>query len=228
MKDLRELLVGLAFGALIGLAVAGVGGGLVLEVVDRMEPEGSGALVLLALPLALFVAIGVHEGGHLLGGRLAGFRAYFLLVGPLRLERTVQGWRVGVNGRLSTWGGLAAAAPSDGRRLRHRMALYVAGGPGASLLLGVLCLLGALLLHATDVGGLAQSEGTVSLAVGLAFLALAILGAGSVLLGVVTLIPGRSGGMYTDGGRLLRLVRGGRELETEGSPSAPNTRPSHR
>lgn len=215
MKGARELLVGLAFGALVGLAVAGVGGGRALAVLDRVEPDGSGALLLLSLPLALFLAIGAHEGGHLLGGRFAGFRAYFLLVGPLRLERTGGGWRAGVNGRLSTWGGLAAAAPSHGRRLRHRMALYVAGGPGASLLLGVLCLIAALALHSSDVGGLARSEGSVSLSVALSFLFLAVLGVASLLLGFVTLIPGRSGGMYTDGGRLLRLIRGGPELEGE-------------
>src|SRR3712207_6939264 len=47
------------------------------------------ATILVLLPLV----IAVHEAGHLLGGRLAGFRALLFVVGPFRIERSGEGFR---------------------------------------------------------------------------------------------------------------------------------------
>lgn len=204
---LLKLLLHFAVGALVGmgvgyLLVATGWASEVLELVGRVElGPGGFALFLAGIPVLLFFLVLIHELGHLTGGRLADFRAYLLLVGPLRVERIRGRWTMGLNPRIATWGGLAASAPDDARSLRGRMALYAASGPGANLLTGGLAL--ALLVAA------AGTLPPVLHAWVMAFLL------GSFLLGILTLIPGQAAGMYTDGGRLLRLLRTGPELEGE-------------
>jgi hypothetical protein len=216
VKSAREILVGLLFGAAVGFGVASFGSGPFTEVVDAVEPRWAAPLFLvLGLPILLFLAVAAHEVGHLAAGRWAGFRAYLLLVGPVRLERVQDRWRLRFNPHLATWGGLAASAPVDEVGLRARMIRYVAGGPGMSLLLGVAALAGAGILYASGLGGLGLDGVTPASGAALGFISLAVLGGASLVLAVVTLFPGRAGGLYTDGARLLRLVRGGDELPGE-------------
>lgn len=206
MKVLR-LLLHFVVGALVGIVVGYLLSvtGWASEVMERIGGVELGpeqfALFLAGTPVLLFILVMAHELGHLLGGHLAGFRAYLLLVGPLRVERVREQWTVGLNPRVATWGGLAASAPDDARDLRGRMALYAVAGPAANLLTGGLVL--AVLLAV---------EGPLPPVLH-AWLVAFLLG--SLLLGVLTLIPGQAAGMYTDGGRLLRLMRTGPELEGE-------------
>ncbi len=205
MKPLK-LLLHFFIGALVGVGLGYLLGatGWATEVLDRVGRvelgPGRFAVFLAGVPVLVFLLVLLHELGHLAGGRLAGFRAYLLLVGPLRVERIRERWTVGLNARLATWGGLAASAPDDAHNLRGRMALYAVAGPGTNLLTGA-----AVLVVLVAVAP--ESLPPVLHAWMIAFTL------GSFILGVLTLIPGQAGGMYTDGGRLLRLLRTGPELE---------------
>lgn len=152
---------------------------------------------------ALILAPAVHEAGHLIGGRLAGFRAALFVLGPLRVERTAGGIRAGLNRSLALYGGTAASVPEDTHDLRRRTLLMIAGGPATSILSGVL----ALALR--EPLGLAAIPAAAGHAHVIASTATAVFGVMSLLLGVVTLIPSRAGGPHTDGRRILQLLRSG-------------------
>ncbi len=212
MKSTLNFLLRFLAGAVVGAAVAIVGMGEFLELLEVLDVGPSRLLAyLLGLPVVLFLVLLVHELGHLTGGRLAGFRAYLLAVGPLAARRTDAGWRLGLSRNPAAWAGLAASAPQKTRGLRRRMGLYFAAGPATSVLagagaFGLALLLGALL-------GVREVGASGPLAVSLLWLG--TFGVLSVGLGFLTLIPGRTEGLYTDGGRLLRLARAGPEMEGE-------------
>ncbi|MEZ4592011.1 MAG: hypothetical protein R3D55_12850 [Chloroflexota bacterium] len=152
-------------------------------------------LLFTAVLLAAFFAIVLHELGHLLGGKLGGFRFALLVVGPLRLTRNDHGWHLGWNGSLSMAGGLAGSLPTPTSNLRRGLLLMIAGGPLTSLLLGGAALTVTLAM-----------EPVVKTAVVLHLLLLAF-GATSLFIGLVTLLPLTTGGFKSDGKRLLELLR---------------------
>lgn len=158
---------------------------------------------------ALILALAVHEAGHLLGGRLAGFRAVVFVLGPLLVERTAGGVRAGLNRSLALYGGTAASVPEDTHDLRRRTLLMIAGGPATSILSGVL----ALALRGPL--GLAAIPAAAGHAHVIASTATAVFGVASLLLSAVTLIPSRTGGPHTDGRRILQLLRGGPAADQE-------------
>jgi hypothetical protein len=155
-------------------------------------------LIYLALAPLIFVAVVLHELGHVIGGLLAGFRFICLAAGPLRVIATAQGIRLGWNRNLDLAGGMATTLPTDGRNLRLRLVAAVGGGPLSSLLFGLagggLALW--LLPEAPDMGAVAAMAGLAGLAIFLA-----------------TISPQQSGGAQSDGGQLLALLRGGSQME---------------
>jgi hypothetical protein len=156
------------------------------------------------------LVIAVHEAGHVLGGMLVAFRPLLFIAGPLRIERDSAGHaRIGLNRSFSLGGGLAACTPIGLGDLRRRAIVMVAGGPIASLMFGTQCL---VIYMATSSFLTRPDSPFVAL---LAVLGLLFLGIGSLLIGTATLLPMRSGGFYSDGARLLRLVRGGDDTERE-------------
>lgn len=183
------VIVFLAAGALFGYLIGGA--------LRGDAPRGQGLqlgevlTLIVALPCVLFLVLLAHELGHVLGGALVGFRFWLLIVGPLKVSRLGGRLRPGLNRSLGLYGGLAATAPEDDRDLPRRMAVMVAGGPAASLLLAALGLGLAALLRGWPAG----------LALG--------LGGASLMIALATLLPLRSGGFYSDGARLLMLLRGG-------------------
>jgi hypothetical protein len=129
---------------------------------------------------------------------MSGFSMVLFTAGPLKLIREGKGLRVLWNDRLSLWGGLVAMAPLDGRRrdtatMRRAMVRIVAGGPGFSLLGGVLGLAAFAMLTGEFP--------TVGFCGGFA-------GVFSLVIAVVTLIPASMGGYKSDGLRLLTFLRG--------------------
>lgn len=82
-------------------------------------------------------ALAVHEAGHLVAGRIMGFRFGFFAIGPVWLAREGASIRLRWNRLPAAWGGMALAYPTDTRALAARMAFYAAGGPLASLALSV-------------------------------------------------------------------------------------------
>ncbi len=195
----KKLLVGLIFagaGLALGYLAARIG-------FDSGRATGTGekkgvaaALGFFGLALlATWIALAIHEAGHALGGVAQGFRFLFLAVGPLWVERREGRLAVRLNTTSATWGGVAACVPVDGADLPRRFAVMVAGGPLASL---GLALLAGLAWAATPAGAAHFTAGVTALASAGFFLA--------------TAQPfGAGGGFASDGGRLLRILRGGAE-----------------
>ncbi len=156
-----------------------------------MKGWGAGQWTVLGLGsvLALWLVLAVHELGHLLGARLAGWQPALWCVGPVRLDFSTGRTRLRWNRVLATWPGLAAAVPPAGRGTPGAWALVVAGGPAASLLLAAAA--GWVALDMSGWSGLAWG--------GLA----AISGA----IGLATLVPSQLGGFQSDGAQLLSVWR---------------------
>ncbi len=194
-RPVKSLLLGLAFGLGGGVLGWGAGhfatrGGWLASRLDTLS-----AFDLLALPLLAFLALLVHELGHLAGGMSRGMRFMLLIVGPLRLRRTVSGIKLDWFLRAETLGGLAAALPDMTRPMRGQLLPLIAGGPVASLLLTALALSAA-----------AVTDGRLSSY-------LTLLGLLSIPIFVVTALPMRAGGFLSDGRQFLEQVRGGRAVE---------------
>lgn len=175
------------------------------------------ALAAAVVVVGVVGALLVHEVGHLLGGRLVGFRALLLIVGPVRLERNATGWRWRLNRSLALAGGLAASVPTlavEPSSLRVRTAVMVAGGPVASLVVGVLAVVIWRTLGSWSPGPAPALPGQ------LVSIGLLTLGACSAAIGLVTLIPGQTAGFQTDGARLLHLYRGGPNADRDAAVQA--------
>ena len=197
-------MLGLRFG---GSLRAGGAGSLQLDLSQR-------ALVIAFCVLALLLVLLAHEVGHLFGGRLVGFRAFLLIVGPLRLERSESGWTMHLNTSLALSGGLAGSAAIDARDLKRRTAVMVAGGPVASVTLA----LGAwLALRAFD---LVPFDANASFASFVTFFTLQMIAGASAVIALATLIPMTTSGFLSDGARLLRLWRGGPVAERDSAIQA--------
>lgn len=154
-----------------------------------------GAFDLLLLPLTFFVVILIHELGHLAGGMARGMRFLLLIVGPLRLRRTVSGLKLDWFFSGQTMGGLAAAMPDPRRPIRGQLLPLIVGGPAASLLLAL-----------SAFGLSAMSDGRLSAH-------LLILALMSALIFVATALPMRAGGFLSDGRQCIEVLRGGPAVE---------------
>lgn len=185
------MLVGAAFGA-SGIMVGGAvkGNDWIAKHLDVLTLYD-----LLLLPLTFFMVILVHELGHLAGGLSRGMRFMLLIVGPLRLRRTVSGLKLDWFLRGETFGGLAAALPDQQRPIRAQLLPLIVGGPIASLLLAALAL-----WLATYTDGRWSAH-------------LLILGAMSALIFLATALPMRAGGFLSDGRQCIELLRGGAAVE---------------
>jgi hypothetical protein len=107
------MLLGLAIGAGLGLAIG-----------------ESGVLV---IP-AIYIAILVHELGHVVAGKAAGFELRGFAVGGIVLNKQARGWSLRF--ALSRiFGGFANMLPPSTESLTGRYVQLVAGGPAASILL---------------------------------------------------------------------------------------------
>jgi hypothetical protein len=197
-SPLRGILVSLGFGGLCGaLAVMGyefgkqqAGPGSMFGAFDALSWAD-----LLLLPLHFFLVILLHELGHLAGGMARGMRFILLIVGPFRLRRTVSGLKFDWFARADTFGGLAAALPVGGHGTPRDFLALVLGGPLTSLTLAAIALITAYFSDGRLAGHLA------------------VFGAMSAMIFVVTAIPMRAGGFLSDGMQALELWRGGTAVE---------------
>ena len=147
-------------------------------------------LVIGSFPLAAWLAILVHEFGHLLGGRLGGMRPGFLLAGPFRISFDGKLPRISFNNMISTWGGLALSIPPTGIASRGMLSLMIAGGPLSSLLSAVL------------------GWGAAANMVDIGRILIGLFAMISTMIAVATMIPLRAGGFDSDGAQLLQILRG--------------------
>lgn len=144
------------------------------------------------LVVGWFLAVALHELGHVIFGLLGRFTFMFFTIGPLQIERTRTGIRHTENKNWMFFGGMASMLPPeniDRSVLRKRWDLFVAGGPIMSLF----C--------------------TVSFTVCYFFINIQVLALFAVINAVIffsTIIPTNKG-MQTDGYALLTLIKNNEE-----------------
>jgi hypothetical protein len=198
------------------------------QLVQRDETAflGDLCLYLLMTEALLFLNILIHECGHALAGGLVGYWFYQCKVGPLLFTRARYGFRLTLmRGDLGR--GYVIAFPVDGRRALQSRAIFIAGGPLASLaLFGVTLWLGALVWPAACAGqasAMCYFQGLFAWAIIHAphpvnwlvcLLAWNLLIAAIALVG--SLYPHKTRrGLESDGLKLLRLARGGPQRERD-------------
>lgn len=139
-------------------------------------------MALSAVPIA-FAVVAIHELGHAVVGRWAGFGFNSITVGPFKLDR---GWRVSLYRGPGGWSrGWVGVLPAKRDHLRRRALAMVLAGPAANFLTGLAVLL------------LAGAEGFGPVA----FIAASFVG------GVGDLVPYRTRTMASDGWRIMTLLR---------------------
>jgi Zn-dependent protease len=202
MTKQKPLVMAAAAGAAIGAAGIFVGRMLAREQSLRWlipaKDEFTGPLLLGCLG-AVFLALVIHELGHLVAGLAQGFQFALFVVGPLGVRREESGAiRMFLNRDVGMMGGLAATCPLEfSSATAGQMAWMIAAGPITSLVTGV----GALLLLTLVPQPWRILLGSYGIASCGAFL--------------VTVLPGKSGLLYTDRKRLQRLMSRGRERDIE-------------
>lgn len=171
------------------------------------------SVIMLLAFAGIFLAIAFHEWGHVLGGKMAGFRFYLFIVGPIRISKPASRLEFSLNKDLSLYGGIAACIPQEqSRDIRGGMMRMVLGGPVASVILGVVMLGTAFFLRAP----LQTLEPWGSW---LIFL-YAVTGAISFMLALVTGIPMSGNGFFSDGARVRMLLRNDAVAERYAASSA--------
>lgn len=158
------------------------------------------ALIVLLIP-SFFLVVALHEGGHALAGRWVDFEFRMFVVGPFFWQREGSRWRFKWNRNVNVSGGMVISIPRDQHNLARRFAVYGAGGPLASLL-------GACFFYIAHVFAKTVLSGPswFSILIVNELLMLAFL---SLVIFFVTAVPMHVQGFSTDGGRIVRLLRGG-------------------
>lgn len=191
------IIIALAIGAGIGWQF----GGLIRAGAALQPGLGGWLALLLMLFFALATTLAVHQGGHLLGALLAGFRFSFFVLGPLKIMRDERGLLFTLNRNPALYTGAAGAVPSDARELRFRTLEMVIGGPLASFLLGLL----ALGIYNSAGYRIGTPPTNMGAALGSTYFLLTM--AFSFGLGILTLLPVRSAEFFADGARLRILFK---------------------
>lgn len=195
-------------------------GGAVTFVAIRSLQNVAGldlVLVVLAFAGIAWLQIVWHEAGHAIGGLLSGHRALAFGVGPLRLERQGERWRLRWAGSIRGIGGFALLFPREGEGTRGERAAYLLGGPLANLLAAAVAWPFALVEPGASAG---WSE----------VLARIVVGTG-LFIGLSNLVPFLAGGWASDGRQLWKLWQGADEaramamLSRLGSLSMAGVRP---
>jgi hypothetical protein len=180
----------LAFGATILFSfwhppLVSVAGRHMRVEVDQFLAGGSLLPFLVLLPLAVlatvYSAILIHELGHIVGGILVGFRFSSLRVSRIQIDRP---FKVSLyRGKNAGAGGWARMFPTKTDHLAWRALVMIAAGPAANLLT-----VSVLLLF--PAGGPL----------------LAWFFTSSLIIGLINLLPFRSGAYHTDGSRIVMLL----------------------
>ena len=142
------------------------------------------------------IAAIVHELGHIIVGVISGFKFYLFSVGPFGFKSMKKGKiTFYIQKNITLWGGMSATLPQNNDSMNFKKFKRVMiGGPIVSVLFGLIW---------TSVG----------VTNNIVFVLL--MGAISLGMGIVCLLPVRNGAFYTDGGSWLRMHKQGREKEVE-------------
>jgi hypothetical protein len=169
---------------------------LVLLAVAVIEPAVRSVIGILigSLVLASYLALAVHEAGHLVAGHLVGFHFRYVTVGPLKISKQGKRLRLSGAGRRLWLSGFAASLPTDYRDLPRRTAVMIAGGPAASFL--------QILVAAAGITGWSRhfvAFGLLSTVQQAELVPLLSVAAMAVLVFAASILPLRTGGLMTDG-----------------------------
>jgi len=186
------ILIGYLLGSYFGSDEEGSEGG----------PTLVGKLTVLALvPVSYYLVILLHELGHLLLGLSQKFTFAYLMVGPVIFRKVENTFRFQRNRGFNLLGGFTVMLfPQEGN-LRKRMIPYVAGGPLATLITGVL---GVWLF--LDYGGMSALKSADALLDTIVLGFSGLFTVFSVFVLFISLLPRRAGIVQTDGARLLSLM----------------------
>lgn len=166
---------------------------------DRIRLSFWQSMAMIAtLPVCVFIVILAHELGHVVGGKIAGLKFLLLVVGPLKVTRSTQGLIWQVNRSVAMMGGLACCVPRDPKHFLRALRWMIIGGPLASLLLIAVCY-----FLSGYVNGLPISPSWMLFTTKL----LKITGVITFMIAVVTIYPGTSASLKTDGRQFIELMR---------------------
>ncbi|HEV3117590.1 MAG TPA: hypothetical protein VGY58_11080 [Gemmataceae bacterium] len=202
------------------LAVVGVVGiGAVLDAIALLLQFGSGYLPVLIVGtlLVAFMAVFVHESGHVVGGLAAGLRIRRFVVGPVDVFRRKSFHVRLINPPSLLLLGWVEVAPGYTDVPRSRALLFAAGGVLANFGMAMLCLGLAYSLNepnlptgparrASFAHRLLVPHNQAAAWLGIAFLMNLCFSLGNV-------IPMRGRGLSSDGYQILELLRGGPPAE---------------
>lgn len=140
----------------------------------------------------------VHELGHIVVGLIKGWKFYLLIIGPLGIT-VDEGDNIKfyLEKRVIMWGGAGCTLPKEVNENNIKIwSKVLLGGPLASIIMGMIFL---------PVGIITGN---------IVFL---LLGAMPLAMGIICILPLplKTGILYTDGGRLSRLHKGGQEADEE-------------
>ena len=173
-----------------------------MEAAERNLLSWETAVLLVLVVPFLYLAIFLHELGHLLAGLAVGFRLMIFQVGPIRVYRKASGAiTIGYKPIPGlALGGLSPCEPLGEQNLRQRIFMHILGGPAASFVFGLILFSFGLLatfnftnMSSVDFWALLMAWFYLS------------TGALSVIVGFIALLPGSDGKFETDG-YLLRRV----------------------
>ncbi|MFS0862183.1 M50 family metallopeptidase [Fredinandcohnia sp. 179-A 10B2 NHS] len=105
-----------------------------------IEKTQETTLLTVSLIFAAWLAIALHEMGHVVFGKRAGFKFGFFTVGPIQVEKTSSGIKVTENKNWTFFGGVALMLPPEVKKeiLIKKWATFAAGGPLTSILITLL------------------------------------------------------------------------------------------
>jgi hypothetical protein len=120
----------IAIGVFLGVVLATAGFTLVDSSIHRADPFRP-LLLLFYLFAAQYLAVIIHECGHLLAGLSAGMRVNFVRFGPLQVNPP---FRVSLRPRTGTGAaGLASLLPGRQSDLHSAVCVLLLGGPLANI-----------------------------------------------------------------------------------------------
>lgn len=194
MKRILLILIRLSIGGLIGYASVWP----ITNALDANQlrnPLIYFGLIMVGNLFGLVLAVALHELGHVVAGRKAGFRFAYMMFWPVQIRR--KGERsLSIRPMFKSGlglGGIAGMAPIPGLDLRKAYLTMLWGGPLASLLWGAVAI------------SIAFLAGLTSSIPGSCFWLMGII---SLFIFVISIIPRSVAGYLTDGAAIKLLSRG--------------------
>jgi tetratricopeptide (TPR) repeat protein len=201
MNKIFKIVIMLLFGGFLGYLFGKYG----LSSMPKDLPKNYLIALLAALIPIYFIVVGFHEIGHAVAGKWVGFDFRMYIIGPFFWEKENQNWKFKWNKSLNLSGGMVVCTPSADNNLREKFMKYAAGGPSASLILTVVSLISYFLVQSSSSNHFESLLGVILLVT--SFL--------SFLIFLVTVVPFKAGTFYSDGGRILRLLKNDETSEME-------------